>query len=405
MMVDISERKKSEEELKNARNRAEESDRLKTLLLANMSHEFRTPMNAILGFSDLIACESQEPDIVLFARKIHHSGKRLMSTLKGILDLADLESTRSKIRRVPVNVQRLLATILQPFYPVASERGLFLITEFKEDLIAIADENLLHIILHNLIDNAVKFTESGGVTIETDLEESGDKEFMVVRVKDTGIGILKEHLSTIFSEFRQVSEGYSRSHEGTGIGLSIANRMTEMLNGRITVESEIGLGSVFSLFIPIHREKGKNCESEKELPGILPEKAFKIRTPDELPLVLIVEDNIDNAEILALYLKGKFRTERAPDGSSAIRMAAENQFSCILMDINLGPGMDGLKTASEIRKMDHCRQLPIIAITGYTMSGDREKLLEGGCNFYLSKPFSQQGINDLMTKVFENHLS
>ncbi|MEI6455533.1 MAG: ATP-binding protein [bacterium] len=406
MMVDITERKKSEVELKNARDKAEESDRLKTSLLANMSHEFRTPMNAILGFSDLISTESQEPDIVLFARKIYSSGQRLMTTLKSILDLADLEATKSKVRFIPVNIQRILAKILQPFYPVANEKGLFLLTEFKEDLIAFADENLLHMILHNLIDNAIKFTQTGGVTIETELCDSEEGRNIVIRVKDTGIGIRKEHLDAIFHEFRQVSEGYARSHEGTGLGLSLAYRMTEMVNGRISVESEFGLGSIFSLYIPCLEEKTKTKESDnRDLLTDLPPKAFRMYKPDDLPIVLIVEDNNDNAEILKLYLKGRFRTERAPDANAAIRMAGERQFSCILMDINLGPGMDGLKAAMEIKKMEQYRQVPIVAITGYTMAGDREKLLEGGCDFYLGKPFSQQGLHDLMMKVFANNLS
>jgi CheY-like chemotaxis protein len=137
----------------------------------------------------------------------------------------------------------------------------------------------------------------------------------------------------------------------------------------------------------------------------LPQKFFRMHKPDELPVVLIVEDNNDNAEIMKLYLRGRFRTERAPDANTAIRMAGERQFSCILMDINLGPGMDGLKATIEIRKMEQYSRVPIVAITGYTMAGDREKLLEGGCDFYLGKPFSQQGLHDLMMKVFTNNLS
>jgi len=404
MVVDITERKKSEEELKNARNKAQESDRLKTSLMANMSHEFRTPMNAILGFSDLIETESQEPDVVFFARKIHHSGERLMSTLKAILDLADLEATKSKIRFVPINVQRILASILNPFYPVANEKGLFLITEYKENLFANADENLLHMILHNLIDNAIKFTQKGGVTIETDLSTVDEKKYVVIRVKDTGIGIHKEHLETIFHEFRQISEGYDRSHEGAGLGLSLANRMIEMLYGKIIVESEYGLGSIFTLWVPalIGKEQTINVPKH-DLSDDLHVKTFRMHKPDELPVILIVEDNNDNAEIMKLYLKGKYKTERAPDAHTAIKMAAEHKFSCILMDINLGPGMDGLRAVNEIRKLDSYKDIPIIAITGYTMAGDRERLLKGGCNYYLGKPFTQQGLHELMTEVFPNN--
>jgi len=404
MVVDITERKKSEEELKNARNKAEESDRLKTSLLANMNHEFRTPMNAILGFSDLILTESQDTDVVFFARKIHKSGLRLMSTLKAILDLADLEATRSKIRFIPINVQRILTTILYPFYTIANEKGLYLITEYKENLFAYADENLLQMTLHNLIDNAIKFTSSGGVTIETDLSLIDEKKYIVVRVKDTGIGIHKEYLEQIFHEFRQVSEGYNRSHEGTGLGLSLAYRMIEMLHGKIVVESEYGLGSIFTLWVPAREEKEQTSVSQQShSTEDHPSKTFHIHKPYELPVVLIVEDNNDNAEILKLYLKGKYKTERASDALSGIKMAAEHQYSCILMDINLGPGMDGLTAAKEIRKLTNYQDIPIIAITGYTMAGDRERLLSGGCDYYLGKPFSQQGLDELMAEVFSNN--
>jgi PAS domain S-box-containing protein len=405
MIMDITQRKKNEEEIRIARIKAEESDRLKTSLMANMSHEFRTPMNAILGFSDLIANESQDPDLVFYARKIHASGNRLMATLKAILDLADLEAQRAKIRVQEINVQKTVQTVLKPLFTVASEKGLYLITEFKDNILAKADRNLLELTLNNLIDNAIKFTNQGGVTIETGCLSEEMQDWVVVRIKDTGIGIAPDQFEVIFYEFRQLSEGYSRSFEGSGLGLTLARKMTEMIDGKITVESEPGLGSIFTLWLPA---SGKSTEETiypaPSIPQIMEERNFTLHPPDSLPLLLIVEDNDDNAEIVKLYLKGKYLTERATDGFSAIKMAGNKQYDGILMDINLGPGMDGLKAAREIRKQDSYMSTPIIAITGYTMAGDREKLLQGGCTHYIGKPFSQQGLTELINGIFINKI-
>ncbi|MDD4604227.1 MAG: ATP-binding protein [Bacteroidales bacterium] len=404
MVMDITKRKKYEEEIKAAQIKAEESDRFKTSLMANMSHEFRTPMNAILGFSDLIAKESQDPDLVFFARKIHLSGRRLMATLKAILDLADLQSTQSKIKISDIDLQTLIAETIHPFSQIASEKNLYIITEFKDSLFARADENLLQVILYNIVDNSIKFTSKGGVTIETDIQEADNQSWVVIRVKDTGIGIPREQFDFIFHEFRQLSEGYNRSYEGTGLGLTIALRMVEMIKGKITVESEVGLGSIFTIWLPAINKTNNQSKRPKQKPSEdVPSYTFQIHQHQDLRWILIVEDNDDNAEIIKLYLKGKFFTERATDANTAIQMASEKQFSGILMDINLGPGMDGMKATSTIRQLPNYKQTPIIAITGYTMTGDREKLLDGGCSHYLGKPFSQQDLLGLMTEIFDKN--
>ncbi len=402
MLMDITDRKKDEEAIKLAKVKAEESDRMKTSLLANMSHEFRTPMNAILGFSDLIANESNDPDIAFFARKIHTSGHRLMGTLKAILDLADLEATRSKIKIQDIFIENFINDCLQHFSPTASEKGLYLITEYTEGLYVKADEVLLQLILNNLIENAIKFTRKGGITVETDIDHSGNEHACVIRIKDTGIGIPDDQFEMIFHEFRQISEGYNRSYEGTGLGLTLALKMAEMLEGKITVESELGLGSIFSLWLPVSEcNQSDSFVKSKDSFEKSPSRVFKLKPPEELPRLLVVEDNDDNAEIIKLYVKGRFFTDRAADASTAIKMVKEKHFSGILMDINLGAGMDGLKASKAIRQINEYHNIPIIAITGYTMAGDREKILAGGCTHYLGKPFSQQELIDLLSEIFE----
>ncbi|TSA24927.1 MAG: response regulator, partial [Bacteroidetes bacterium] len=384
------ERDYSEKELNKARLRAEESDRLKTSLLANMSHELRTPMNSILGFSELMLNDSDDPEVIFYTKKIHGAGKRLMNTLQAILELADLEATRSKLILREVDLMKALTKILAPFQALASEKGLYLVTEFAQRIHVLADENLLKLVFQNLIDNAIKFTESGGITIETAQKEKDKTVWALLQIKDTGIGIASDDFERIFQEFRQASEGYNRRFEGTGLGLTLSSKMIRIMGGDITVESELGLGTIFSVWLPlvsVSARKKDRAVSVDEGNGLPP--VVKVQKPPALPLILVVEDNDDNAEIVKLYLKSKYRIDRAPDGYTALQMADQKQYKAILLDINLGTGKDGLKIATELRVKKSYTKTPVIALTGYTMSEDKEKIMEAGCTHYIAKPFTK----------------
>jgi len=393
MILDITGQKKILNDLEDARNRAEESDRLKTSLLANMSHELRTPMNSILGFSELLLHDSEDADTIFYAKKIHGSGKRLMNTLQAILELADMETTRSKLVMREVAPLNVLASVISPFQALAGEKGLYIVTEFKEEYKAWGDENLLKLVFQNLIDNAIKFTETGGLTIESVKKDYDGKEWLTIIFKDTGIGIDSSYFSQIFQEFRQASEGYNRRFEGTGLGLTLSSKMIKLMGGNLTVESKLGLGSEFTVWLPVSGAVIQSPESQtihfnevQERPG------QEFRASKELPLVLVVEDNEDNAEIVKLYLKSKYRIDRAPDGNTALKMAANKQYQVVLLDINLGIGMDGLKIVHELRSQNSYQDTPFIAITGYTMSEDREKIMNAGCTHYIAKPFTKSVI-------------
>ena len=401
MIMDITDQKKILKDLQESRIKAEESSRLKSSLLANMSHEFRTPMNSILGFSELLLNDSHDPDTVFYTRKIHASGRRLMNTLQAILELADLETSQENLEIREIDLTRVLSNVTTAYRAQASTRGLYLLTEFATQLTVLADEKLLKPVFENLIDNAVKFTEEGGVTIETALVETDGSFQARIQFKDTGIGIARENFDTIFEEFRQASEGFNRTYEGTGLGLTLSRKMVEMMGGRITLESESGLGSIFTVWLPaICRGIPTDTPAEeKQIPELTAPGKVRVYSPVQLPLVLIVEDNEDNAEIVRLYLKSLCRVDRASDGKSALKMIAKNQYQVIMMDINLGTGLDGLKIAHEIREMENYRNVPIIAITGYTMSGDRGKILQGGCTHYIAKPFNKALLTNIITEV------
>jgi len=280
--------------------------------------------------------------------------------------------------------------VTDKYSTVAGDKGLYLVTEFQRELVALSDANLCQLILQNLLDNAVKFTLRGGITVETDLTDSHEKRYVVIRVKDTGIGIERKNIDTIFEEFRQVSEGYNRSFEGSGLGLTLARKMAHLLDGKITVESETGLGSVFSLWLPAVCMRAISPANPGPSESFSDLREVNVITPATLPRILIVEDNDDNAEIMKLYLEGQYQTDRARDASSAIELARDGSYHCVLMDIHLGPGPDGLFATRMIKGIGGYEQIPVVAITGYTLAGDRDRLLTEGCTHYLSKPFSQQ---------------
>ncbi|MCK6604266.1 MAG: PAS domain S-box protein [Ignavibacteriaceae bacterium] len=231
-----------------AKDRAEEMSRLKTSFLANMSHELRTPMIGILGYSEMISDLSNDPEIKLLSMKMNLSAHRLMETLNLILNLSKLESENNKIDFAPVDVVAVTISTVDDFNSFASQKNLKLSYHSVQPRILInSDERMLRSVIHNLVSNAVKYTDTGYVMISIDTEISNDKEFVLISVVDSGIGIPPEYQDVIFDEFRQVSEGLSRSYEGTGLGLSLAKKITEKLGGSISLKSEPGKGTEFTL--------------------------------------------------------------------------------------------------------------------------------------------------------------
>ena len=248
---DITERKQMEQEVLRSKEIAEEANRLKSAFLANMSHELRTPLNGILGFSELMMDASSLEETREMTKFIHESGERLLRTLKLILDIARLEAGSFKPDYQKLDVKLLLSTVVSQHAEEAERRGIKLILQpFKEKLSLEADEKMLQDTLEHLIDNAIKFTEEGSVTLSVNQENIENITYVVIHIIDTGIGISEKNQSKIFEEFRQESEGYGRTYEGTGLGLSLARKYVELLDGFIRLKSKVGVGSTFSVYIP-----------------------------------------------------------------------------------------------------------------------------------------------------------
>ncbi len=252
---DITERKKFESEIIAAKERAEEMSRLKSNFLANMSHELRTPLFGIIGLSELLTHEITNIEQKEMIDAVYDSSKRLSETLNLILDLSKIENNKLELNAVKFDIGAASLNIINTFKEVAKKKGIYLKADFNiPELKVRLDKRAYESILNNLINNAIKFTKSGGVTMSLTLEVDGENNYVVLKVADTGIGIAREDFNIIFDEFRQASEGMSRNFEGSGLGLNITKKFVEKMDGTISVESELGRGTEFTVKLPIVKQ-------------------------------------------------------------------------------------------------------------------------------------------------------
>ncbi|MCX7834369.1 MAG: PAS domain S-box protein [Ignavibacteria bacterium] len=404
---DITDRKKFMEELIEAKNKAEEMSRVKTNFLANMSHELRTPLHGILGFAQILNELTDDLYLKEIANTIHKSGTRLMTTLNQILDLSRIEANKVNISYTRVEINKLIKEIVKLFEQSAKNKNLYLETRlYSEEIITETDERILADILNNLVNNAIKFTKQGGVIIESKIDDS----HFYIKVIDTGIGIPTSKFDLIFQEFRQESEGFSRSFEGSGLGLSLAKKFTELLGGKIEVSSTIGKGSTFTIKFPIHSGKTITEEKQETMPitSNEPMEFFTDKKADsksqkkktsKLKKVLLVENDFASIELIKLFFKDKYEVDVALSGIEGLEKVNQKIYDIILMDINLGAGMTGSELTVKIREIKAYKNTPIIAMTAFAMEGDKEEFLKAGCTHYISKPFNRDEILELMENV------
>ncbi|MCX6284334.1 MAG: PAS domain S-box protein [Bacteroidetes bacterium] len=394
-VVDVSDRKRMELELKAAVERAQESDRLKSSFLANMSHEIRTPMNAILGFSELIGQPETDPlEQERFTMIIRNAGKRLLHIIDDIIDLSKLEAKQITISRSPCNLLHLVNTIVESFRNMdllKKKTELRLVSDIADCLPGLevdTDAVRLQQILDNLISNAIKYTSKGTITVGLRRKQENNSDYIEFFVKDTGKGIPSDKLSIIFERFRQVEE--NEYHEGSGLGLSICKAFAELLGGYIQVESEVGKGSIFTFTIPfVPLNAGRN-------PVIL---ITGKKSPDlSKKTILIAEDEADSYLYLEQLLKEtNAKLLRAENGQTLMEMIATSLPDLLLLDINM-PGLTGYECLIEIRKKGY--PIKVIAQTAYAMTEERKRLMEAGCNAYLAKPFSKKDLFESIAEVF-----
>jgi signal transduction histidine kinase len=390
---DITERKKTESELIKAKERAEESDRLKSAFLSNMSHEIRTPLNGILGFAELL----KEPHLLSedkseFITAIEISGTRLLNTVNSIINISQIETGNASLNLCQTNLNEKTEFIYNFFKPIADSKGLQFI--FRNglpsgDSTIITDSDKIYEILTNLIINAIKFTDNGSV--EIGYEKKGDNiEFYV---RDTGQGLNVQQLEYIFDIFRQGSEGHNRNYEGSGLGLSVAKSYVEMLGGRIYVVSELGKGSTFYFTIPFITESNFVPKIKNVPPTLYEEVPLK-----NLKILIVEDDEISHLMLSRTVRKISKEVLHATTGVEAVETCRNNpDIDLVLMDIQMSE-MNGYKATQQIRQFN--KDVIIIAQTAHGLLGDRKKSIQAGCNDYLSKPIKSEALKALIMKYF-----
>ncbi len=385
----ITELKAVTEELKQAKEKAEESDRLKSAFLANMSHEIRTPMNGILGFVELLKSpELDEKERLYFIDVVNKSGERLLNTINDIIELSRIEAGDIPVLNEEIKLGDFLLYYYKFFLPEATKKRLKL-KLLKNDSLPVtivADKNKVHSILTNLVKNAIKFTEKGTIEFGCDQEDSHLRFF----VKDTGRGIKKERHGAIFDRFVQEEVGFSRGYEGSGLGLSISNAYVQALGGKIWVESEPGKGSCFYFTIPVIQA------GHQTTPSIGAQMALEMEEGKTRVLkILIVEDD----DVSYLFLDVIFKTKkhkyaRATNGMEAVEFCKNNpDTDLVIMDIKM-PVMDGYQATRKIREFN--TGVYIIAQTAFAMPSDELNSKEAGCNAFISKPVRVEKLFELI---------
>ncbi len=384
---DITMHKRSEQALIEAKERAEEMSRLKSSFLNNMSHEIRTPLTAIIGFSGILAQEASEQQKEL-VELIEHSGKRLLNTLNAVLDLSMLEAGSLMLEREWLGVVEVVREKVEAARSLAREKGVRLAVNAAAEVHAYLDRACLDRIVTHLLDNAIKFTEEGCVTVCVCTEAARFR----ICVADTGVGICETFQPHLFDAFKQESTGVMRSHVGAGLGLAIVKRMATLMNGEVTVRSEKHKGSVFEVSFPL-----AVAAQAAFLPaGVVNGHAAAVH---RRPHILVVEDNPEIALLLQHMLGESYDLEAAPNEEGALGLARQTPFDLVLMDINLGSERTGEDVLAALRRMPRYANVPVVAMTAYALLEDRERFLEAGFDGYLSKPFTTSQLEKIILQL------
>lgn len=368
------------------------ANKAKDQFLANMSHEIRTPLNGILGMDEMIIRESRDSRIKKYALEIKSAGNTLLSIINDILDMSKIESGNFEILPIDYDLSSVLNDVLNMTRPRAQKKGLEYNFVVADDIPSVlnGDEIRIRQVTLNIINNAIKYTQEGSVSVVVSSKAVGQDNYtdLVVSVSDTGVGIKDEDKDKLFKSFQRLDEKKNRNIEGTGLGLHITHSLLDMMGGGIDIESEYGKGSTFTITVP---QKIVNSEPIGDFSKAVKNYLDNIET-DEVALyapeaeILVVDDNAMNLEVMeGLLSDTKIKTELVQSGAECIEKVSGKKYDCILLD-QMMPGMSGEETLNKMRKMDILKGTPVIALTADAIMGAEESYLSKGFSDYVSKP-------------------
>jgi PAS domain S-box-containing protein len=401
--LDITQQKKLEIELNQAKEDAESSNRSKEVFLANMSHEIRTPMNGILGMARQLEKSSLNLDQKFYLNTITSAADDLLIILNDILDISKIEAGKLQIENTHLDIADVAQRTKNILSAKAEEKGLkFNVFIDKSISISLSgDPTRLNQVLINLAGNSVKFTEKGTVTIECKLiNEDSERQLIEFNIRDTGIGMSEEYIDTIFDKFTQEDKTVTRKYGGTGLGMSISKQLLELMGSELTIQSHQGVGTAIIFQLELDKIEESNNSSSK----VYKYDPEQIQEKVKGKKILIAEDNEMNQLVVCTSLDFiGLQYDIANDGAEAIEAIQKNEYDLILMDINM-PIMDGIK-ATKIIRNEYNRKIPIIALTANAMEGTSKRYLQAGMTDYLAKPFVEEELFDILHKWIVNESS
>ena len=385
---------------------ANASNKAKSDFLANMSHEIRTPMNAIIGMNEMILRSSPKESIKKYALDIQSAGKTLLSIINDILDFSKIESGKMELLPVEYNFSSVMNDIVNMTMKKAKDKGLDYVLDVSEDIpsVMLGDEIRVRQVMLNLINNAIKYTHEGSVTVSVSYDNPG--EMLWVVVKDTGIGIRNEDLGKLFGSFQRLEEDKNRNIEGTGLGLNITMRLVKMMGGTIGVSSKYGEGTTFTVQM-------KQTVVDRTPIGDFVQNLTRMQEYKEQyrpaliapsAKILIVDDNDMNLEVIESLLEDtKMQITTAESGSECLAILRGQSFDVIFLD-QMMPGMSGIQTLEAMKKEHFAESTPVIALTADAIVGARETYIREGFTDYLTKPVMYQDLEDILLKYLRSDL-